>query len=78
MLLTIDKTLDAVSEWRRHETRRDDSRPHLRALLGDDGEACLLFAELNPRERAERVQRRRELWGASAKRRGCNCVSTYS
>jgi hypothetical protein len=61
MLLTIDKTLNAVSEWRRHETRRDDSRPHLCALLGDDGEACLLFAELDPRERAERVQRRREL-----------------
>jgi hypothetical protein len=38
-----------------------DSRPHLCALLRYDGEAYLLLAELHPRERTERVERRGEL-----------------
>jgi hypothetical protein len=41
---------------------RGNSRPHLCALLGDDGEAYLLFAELHPRERTERVERCSELY----------------
>jgi hypothetical protein len=41
--------------------RRVHSRPHLGALLGDDGEAYLLFAELHPRERTKRIERCGEL-----------------
>jgi hypothetical protein len=37
------------------------SRPYLCALLGNDGEAYLLFTELHPRKRTERVERRGEL-----------------
>lgn len=38
------------------------SRPHLRALFRYDGEAYLFFAELDPCERAEGVERRGELY----------------
>jgi hypothetical protein len=42
--------------------RHANSRPYLGALLGDDGEAYLLFAELHPREWTERIERCGELY----------------
>ena len=60
--LTIERTLHevrmAVDE---HTKDCIDSRPDLCALLRYDGEAYLLFAELYPCKRAERIERRSEL-----------------
>lgn len=42
--------------------RQSNSRPHLRALLRYDGEAYLLLAKLEPCERTERVERRRQFY----------------
>ena len=60
--LTIERTLHevrmAVDE---HTKDCIDSRPDLCALLRYDSEAYLLLAELHPRERAERIERRCKL-----------------
>lgn len=59
-MLTIESTLHLV---RTSDTkiRSVYLRPYLRALLWYDGEAYLLLAELHPRERAERIERRCKL-----------------
>jgi len=49
----------------RQNRRVLNSRPHLSALLWYDSEAYLLLAELHPRQRAERIERRRELYTLS-------------
>jgi hypothetical protein len=46
----------------RHMGGRINSRPDLCALLRDDGEAYLLLAQLDPRERPKRVEGRCELY----------------
>jgi hypothetical protein len=64
-MLTIESTLHLV---RTSDTkiRSVYSRPYLCALLWYDGEAYLLLAELHPRERAERIERRCKLYTVSA------------
>lgn len=61
-----DLEVDDIASGRLHRVRLEDGvdgedSPDLRALLGNDGEADLVVAELDPRERTERVERRREL-----------------
>jgi hypothetical protein len=61
--------------------RHRNSRPHLRALLRNDGEAHLVVAELEPRERTQRVEGGRELCRSQsrdASRRGVAWAFAYS
>lgn len=62
---TIERTLCKVN-GKPSPMRYADSRPHLRALLRDDGEAHLLVAELGPRERTKRVERRGEFYSCQS------------
>lgn len=75
-MLTIERTLHAV-RTRDTKVRGVYSRPYLGALLWYDGEAYLLLAELHPRERAERIERRRELYMVLVAD-GCVGLCTYS
>jgi hypothetical protein len=73
----MDRTLQNVRQAATHRTTRN-SRPYLRPLLWDNGEAHLLLAQLDPRKRPERVERRSEflLWSTTTSQSLCSAIHT--